>query len=431
MTDHLTRTSLLISQGRFERAEEAVRRQLTEDPDHAYARALLALSLAGQEKYAGAEREARAAVELDPDSPYSHYVMAVVLIERNQPAAAVEAIQQAIRLDPEDADYFEVLADIHLDQRRWEAALAAADRGLEVDAEHVGCLNSRANALTHLGRKDEAHQVIAQALAEDPDNAQSHLTRGLTCLHTGEHVRALHHFRETLRIDPTMDDAREGMLEALRARHPIYRLILAYFLWMSKLSRRGGWAFVIGLYIVYRVIWSTVRKNPELGPVLWPVLGIYLAFVFLSWTARPLFDLLLRLNRHGRMALTRRQIVASNWVGLCVLAAIAAVGAALVTRAQEGMFVALVCGLLVIPLSAVFRCTPGWPQTMMTICTALTAACGIAAMPLLFIAWRLEEDDPTRSSLTAFGGLFAVGFFAGAVLSPWIGNWLSSVRPKR
>ena len=42
-----------------------------------------------------------------------------------------------------------------------------------------------------------------------------------------------------------VDWARQGILEALKARHLLYRLMLWYFLWMAKLSEKAQWAVVI------------------------------------------------------------------------------------------------------------------------------------------------------------------------------------------
>ena len=43
----------------------------------------------------------------------------------------------------------------------------------------------------------------------------------------------------TAEIVTTLDWARVGMIEALKARNPVYRLLLLYFLWMSRLARRA------------------------------------------------------------------------------------------------------------------------------------------------------------------------------------------------
>ena len=92
-------------------------------------------------------------------------------------------------------------------------------------------------ALVQLGRKDEAQQTLGSALANDPENALTHANQGWALLHRGDHAKALEHFREALRIDPELDWARAGIVEALKARHLIYRVMLRFFLWMGRQSQ--------------------------------------------------------------------------------------------------------------------------------------------------------------------------------------------------
>ena len=56
-------------------------------------------------------------------------------------------------------------------------------------------------------------------------------------MHAGDFRGALEHFREALRLNPSPEWARAGLVEALKARYPS-AASLRYFLWMSTLSRR-------------------------------------------------------------------------------------------------------------------------------------------------------------------------------------------------
>ena len=57
--------------------------------------------------------------------------------------------------------------------------------------------------------------------------------------------------REALRIAPENEYARHGLVEALKARHLVYRMMLAYFLWMARLSSKARWAVVIGALVLF------------------------------------------------------------------------------------------------------------------------------------------------------------------------------------
>lgn len=430
MNPHLQRGLLLFQQSRHELAETELRQALTFDPDDAYAHALLALCLAHREQFKEATEEAQQAIHLAPDFSFAHYALAHIWHERHHYDQALAAVNEALRIDPEDADYCALLSQIHLDLKQWAPALAAAERGLQFNPEHVACTNLRAIALVKLGRKAEAGATIDAALAKNPDNAVTHANQGWTLLEQNQPERALHHFREALRLEPDNEWARAGIIEALKARYFIYSIFLRYFLWMAKLSPNVQWGIIIAGWFGNRMLGSAAKANPDLAPFIWPVRILYLAFVFLTWTADPLFNLLLRLNRFGRLALTEEKTRASNWVGSCLLLAVLAlIACALNGFAGPWVLAALVFGFLVIPMSGTFNCREGWPRKMMAGYTALMAAAGLAGFGLaLVIEGRPKSEvEPLVGLMT---GCFSA-FFIGAIGSSWVANFLMTRQPRR
>ena len=430
MNPHLERAILLYQQSRHELAEAELRQSLASDPDDAYAHSLLALCLAEREKFEDATQEARQAIQLGPDFPFAYYAHSRVLYDRNRYPEARAAIEEAIRLDPEDADYRSLLAGIHFDEKRWPEALNAAEQGLQFDAEHTGCTNLRAMAMVKLGRKAEAGATIDAALAKNPDNALTHANQGWTLLEQGEPRKALEHFREALRLDPENEWARSGIVEALKARNFIYAVMLKYFLWMSKLSGRAQWGIILIGYFGNRMLGAAAISNPALAPWLLPVRILYVAFALMTWLAYPLFNLLLRLNRFGRLALTREQVVASNWVGACVFATLVGLaGCALYGTDSLWLFLALVSGFLMVPVAGVFRCAEGWPRNVMAACSALLAMLGLTLLALAAcVELRLVAE--TKSVVSAIKGLVGI-YLIGAIGSTWLANILASQRPRR
>jgi tetratricopeptide (TPR) repeat protein len=419
---HLQRAIVLFQQSRLDLAETELRQALATDPHDAYAHALLALSLAHREQFKEATEEAQQAIHLAPDFAFAHYALASIWHDRNHLPEATASIEEAIRLDPADSDYHALLAQIRLDQRQWPGALEAAERGLALDSEHVSCTNLRAIALVKLGRKAEAGTTIDAALAKNPENSVTHANQGWTLLEQRNPAKALEHFRESLRLDPENEWARQGIVEALKARHFIYALMLRYFLWMAKLSPNAQWGIIIGGYFANRVIGGISTSHPDLAPWLLPLRILYVGFALLTWTAEPLFNLLLRLNRFGRMALSEEQIRASNWMGGCMLGAMIMLGLWLPTQNSETLFGALVFGLLIIPLAGTFKCQEGWPRRMMTIYTVVMAAMGLGSVCLGLFG--------PRQMHTLQGGLLGL-FLLGAFLSGWVANALMMVRLKR
>jgi tetratricopeptide (TPR) repeat protein len=419
---HLDRAMVLLEQRRHDLAEAELRQELAAEPDDALAHALLALCLVRSGRHAEATEEAQTAIGRAPDMPLGHHALALALAERNRLDEAAVAVEEAIRLDPEDADHFALLAQIRLGQRRWSDALGAADDGLRSDPEHVASTNARAEALTMLGRRDEAGATIDTALTRDPENAVSHANMGWTLLHQGDPTRAAEHFREALRLEPQLEWARQGIVEALKARNPVYGLLLRYFLWSSRLSRQYQWLLLIGGFLGYRFLSSTLRASPELAPWATPLQVVYLGFVLLTWTADALFNLVLRLDRFGRMVLTREEIAQSNVVGAAVVLALGSLGAWLVTGNGRILPFALVFGALIVPISATFHCQPGWPRRVMGGITGVLGAAGLLGL------WFAVDGSRGGAALS---GLLVTVALVGAFVSSWIGNALMMARPKR
>lgn len=430
MNPNTQRALLLLRQARYDLAEAELRQALAAEPHDAFAHSLLALCLSQREQFKEATEEAKQAIHLAPDVPFAHYTLAQVLHHRNRDDEALPAIQEALRLDASEADYFALLAAIQLSERRWPAALEAAERGLQLDSEHIDCTNLRAVALVRLGRKREAGDTIAAALAKNPDNSTTHANQGWTLLEQGDPKRALVHFRESLRLDPENDWARRGIVEALKARHFIYAAMLRYFFFMSKLSRGAQWGIILGGYLVFRLLSGAAQTDPNLAPWVLPFQILYIAFALLTWIAAPLFDLLLRLNRFGRLALSRESIVASNWIGTCMALALLCLGScALFGFNSPWLMASLVFGVLILPLTGTFKCVPGWPRNMMAAYSGVLALLGLTAVALFFLAGMptFQAAGPLGGDASTLMGLFLIG----ALGSGWVANVLIMQRHRR
>lgn len=436
MNPHLQRGMLLFQQGRHELAADETRLFLSENPDDGHGHALLAQCHSALERHPEAEAEAAAAIRLEPDSAYSHYAMARVQWSRNDPARALAAIGESIRLEPRDPDYLGVRAALLLDLKRTHEALECAGAALAEDPTHVVATNVRASALVRLGRREEAGAALDATLAREPENSWTHANRGWGHLHGGDAKSALPHFQEALRLDPGNEAARQGIVEAIKARNPVYSVMLRYVLWMHGQSGRMQWAIIAGAYVAYRLVGVIGERYPAWSPVILPLQIAYGLFAWFSWTAGPLSNLLLRLNRYGRLALSPEQVRESNWVGLFIALALAFLAAGfLVPHGGRGDERRLLCflaagvgALLVIPVKARFNCQPGWPRVVMTVYAAALVAMGYGAIIGLAVADGVGEGG---ARIGAAAVSTAQGFLLGLVLSPWMGNALGMVRVRR
>ena len=407
MSAHVDRAQLLLAQSRPADAEREAMLALSSQPDNAQALALLALSRVDQGKREEALQAAIEAVGVAPDVPYLHYVHAAVLHRLDREEDAYRAIQEALRLDPQDADNFSLLASIELGRRRWPAALEAAEQALALNGEHVGASNLRAMALVRLGRKEEAMTTIDYALHRAPEDAFSHANQGWNCLHQNNPKQAQEHFREALRLQPNLDYAREGMLEALKARNPIYRGMLAYFLWLGRQSTRFQWGFIIGIYFGNRIARSLAASQPELKWLWWPLLGLFYAFVYLSWTAQPMFNLMLRFNRFGRHVLSDDQRLGANWFGGVFVLMVACLAYWLAADSVVGLLGGAVFAALSICVAATFG-KIGRNRLILGGATVLLALIAAASTVLMV------NGNAAGAGLIT---VFALGFFGFQILA--------------
>ena len=206
------------------------------------------------------------------------------------------------------------------------------------------------------------------------------------------------------------------------AHNPAYRLILKYFFFMQRLSNRRQWAVVVGLYIAYRIVVNVAREQPELRPWVMPLIVAYLVFFLASWLARPLANLTLRLHPFGRLALSKDERTATNWIGgFLLLAAVAGVAA------LAGSFLAIAVAIfflaMLLPLATTFQSAAPWPRRGLVVYTALVGLLGVACLAVLLL--------PATPDVVALLYPMTMSFFPGAVLSSLAANILNSIAWKR
>ena len=309
----ITRAHLLIEQGKYDLAEQELKNALAQDINSSDAHALLSLCYIRQKRIPEALEEAKTAIGLAPNEDFCHYILAMIYLEEDLLNESEEAIKEAIRLNPYNPEYFNTMGIIYFNRRKMEESLSYFEEALTLDAENVEANNMRARVLVTLGRKEEAANSFQAAFNRNPENAYTHANQGWAELELGNYKNSLEHFRQALRLNPEMDYAKSGMVEALKAKHWIYRAFLKFMFYTASMSSQARWGLILGLVLIANMF-----------PILLP---IYLLFVFFTWFATTIFDTLLRFNQYGKHALSKEQIQTSNYfagligVGLILLIA--------------------------------------------------------------------------------------------------------------
>jgi hypothetical protein len=236
------------------------------------------------------------------------------------------------------------------------------------------------------------------------ENAMTHAKKGWGLLKERKPKRATEQFREALRLDPELDYARVGMIEALKARYWFYWLTLGFFFWLSQVRNPVLWEIAIGVPLVWALIRLKVGNDPILNIVLVPILCFCVAFVLLRCAADLLAKLLLFLNRFGRDVLSTDQRRASLWICFVVLLAAIFYGCGLFALGfAPNKYRFLVPGLAfqlifqVIPISAAYACRPGWPRKMMLLWMIGTIGSLAAAIVFFGASLYYSQDQQTAN----------------------------------
>jgi len=364
MNMHLERAMVLIQQNRWDMAQKELEQALAQDPEDAQAHAMLSHCYLQNSddtpaKLQRATHEAEEAIRCDAGYPGAHAALARVMLRRNRFPEARTAAAEAIRLRPDESDFYVLAAAVEYAQSKWQDALNLSELALQLDPQDTDANNLRAMALVKLGRRAEAGSTIDETLRRNPDDDNSHANKGWSLLEAGQPDEAMKHFKEALRLNPESEWARQGMVEALKARSIFYRLMLKYFMWMSRFTPQMQFIIMIGAYALSQMVANYAASHPQHALYASIFLNCYFAFVIMSWTATPLFNLVLRTHPLGKYALSAEEISQSNWIGLTIFTAAGFAVWSLVSGSKAATFTAINVALLVVPIVAVFSAPPG------------------------------------------------------------------------
>jgi Flp pilus assembly protein TadD len=408
----LRRAELLLHQRRPQDAEEVLRDYMVGEPDDVAAHVLLTQSLLLQERPKAALESAERAVGLDPTWSHTHWVKGRVLLDLDERKGARLCAEQAIELEPEDPDNYGLSAQVYVSERNWKDAIVEAEHGLSLDPNHSLCRHLLSHSLTKSGKQGVARESLEAGLADNPMDPDAHVQLGFQSLHVGDTDRALEAFEEALRLDADHEGARDGLVESLKARNPIYSLILRGFLKLGSMPGNSALYLLVGFFVLHRVARSLGKSHPDWKVFLDPITWLYIAFAGITWFAESFFDVLLLCSRQGRMALAGNA-KRRTYAFAAALAVIATCGVMAVVNQDSGWL--MVAGLVLmaqVPVVSAFNCNRPSARHIMMI---VSIACNLFIVAGLAVLFLGGPDDVERGlDLVFFGGI-------GGALSSWLG----------
>lgn len=305
---------ILLNQQRYKEAGELLAIQLVENPNSSHIHYQLSLVAQGLNDNTLALEHVENAIGIDPEDAYYFYQRAILQWNLDKFDEAEESINTSIVLEPGFSEGFSLWALIKIERKEYEEALELANECLRLDSSSKNGLNARSQALLKLNRIEESVDTISEALHDDPNNAFTHANFGWNLLEQSKPKEAMVHFQKALEIDPNLSFAQRGMKESIKSTNTIYRYFLKYSFWMSNKGASFQWGFIIGYFVLNKVFSNILINNPELGPILNPILYIMLAFALSTWFITPISNVLFRFHKYGNHLLTKNEKLNSNLV---------------------------------------------------------------------------------------------------------------------
>lgn len=404
----LERAMLLLQQQRYDDAERILNEIISLNPQDDHALYLLGEVCLQNDEYDRAEELADSAIAINPAASHYFFLKSRISLSKEKINDAERYVTEAIGMDPYRADHFAFWAQIKLYRKDYAGALDVANQALALDPSHIFALNVRSTALLKLNRKEESFETIAEALQENPNDAYTHANYGWGLLEKRQTAKALEHFKEALKNDPNSIHAQAGMTEALKARFFLYRWFLQYSFWMSNMTAKYQWAFILGFYFGSKLLQNLARSSEALRPFLYPLIMLLFVFAFSTWIIGPLGNLFLRLNPYGKHLLDREEKISSSLVGVSLLISLVSGLSYLITGYEGYILLAFFTFTMMIPLSRLFAA----PKAVFLIYNIVMFVVGATAVALVFAGRKLMPELATVYLIGLLAFQFLANYFA-------------------
>ena len=187
---------------------------LKENPRNGEARIAKARMLLVDGKLDEALTHAKEAVNADRGLPAAHYTLGLIALERRDLAAAESACREVVKSTPRAGAAQLQLARHQLVRGDAAGALSAAEEAARQRPDDVDAAVLVSRSLRAQGDVARAEREISARLAKNPQAASLHLELGNIALQRGQTAAARGAYEEAMRLQPTLHEARVGLITA-------------------------------------------------------------------------------------------------------------------------------------------------------------------------------------------------------------------------
>lgn len=425
MHAHFERGLALFDLGRHSAAAKEFSLALAENPEFVWAHINLAAALFNCGDVFRAEKSVAKAISLAPEVAHSYYLLSYVQQTVGNFRSAKQAILEAIRLEP-TAKYFFRLAQIYDWREERNHVLDATASALKLDPCHVPSILLRGEKLVELGRHQEANELFALALRENPDYAEAHHAMGKLQLTAGDANAALQLLREARRLNPLQVNDKMAIAEAYGLNLPAFRTLNRYVVRWHLWPFFWKWivavvvTFLVCLAIGFTDLESHRRTGQDILESRWWIFCVLLAnYLILPYT-------LARLARAAAMIVAKRDLDTS-WLGL-VFQPINLLWILFL----HGFATLSAVGFAGVPelIAMIFAISTCYSFLSTTIQNSVTSLSGCLLLPLFIL---LLLTAVLGVSLVVYGGglvgyVVLAGYFTTTYFCEKFARWTSSVR---
>jgi len=308
----IKRVQILFQQSRFKEAKEILESFLDQNPDHFYGQYLYAICLLTTDEKGKARAMTERLMAEDPGNTDIMELAIKIELADEKYEIADSISGQLLSLDAENSEAHYLMAQAKYGQRNFDRAMESVEDALSLEPENINALNLKILLGGLIGRRNVTNEAIAEALALDPEQPSTIANQGLQLLREGKTKEALERLEYALSLDPTNAVARYAMTEALKTRFWPYRMFFKFKEYSSRLSGGNAWGLILGSYILLQVIRKISDSVPQLVPVVYIIVGLFL----LTWILDPLMNLYLLTNKYGRLLLDESEKKMASLCGM-------------------------------------------------------------------------------------------------------------------
>jgi tetratricopeptide (TPR) repeat protein len=162
-----------------------------------------------------AEREYQQALASNPKPEETLARMARHYIEHGRIEQGLAEFRRYLDSQGPTPRLHELLAQLYLAQSAWAEAVAASEKALALEPNRLVAQVYRGQALTQLGRLEEAARSFEGAIRAGPQRLAPYLHLADLHWRQGKFSRAVEYYRRALNINPSSPAAQAGLARAL------------------------------------------------------------------------------------------------------------------------------------------------------------------------------------------------------------------------